>query len=93
MYHIHVLLLDEETPIEQARLSANRELARISVQVMRVYTNDRIGERSWFMILRGVTAENWGEVSRLTAKALRNVNCRWELRQPTSKRTAIRPKP
>jgi len=92
MYHIHVMPLDAETEIEHARRAVNRELAPISVQVLRVHSNDRIGDRSGFLILRGVTAENWSRVNSLVAKALRNVNCRWDLRQPTQKRTAIRPK-
>lgn len=93
MYHISVELTDEDAGIEQVERAVNHALAPLSVQVIRSYSNERIGDRRWFLILRGVTAENWLEVSSLLAKALRNQPCRYHLRQPTARRGGTRLRP
>lgn len=84
MFHMQMRIgEDEDAALIVRRLDF--ELAGVQVRSIRHYQAPGAGSRSWFVVFRGVTAANWGQMRAIVDRVLRNHDCAYSLRPPTAR--------
>ncbi len=82
MFHMQIQLQDEED-IELIVRKLNFELAPLQVHIIRHYSSSRVASRTWYVIFRGVTPENWDRMRALIDREMRNHACTYAVKRPT----------